>query len=141
MSEFLKGMETGATSAGILGIMGGAVVAGITALVGGPVAIAAAIGVGFFGLFGAALGAVATGTSPSAGDYRGNWAAGLPVVAALAYGAYALFSPAAPHNPPPRDPPAVTDSFNRVSSAQQYANTQWNVLPAPRATPKIPAPV
>jgi hypothetical protein len=135
MSEFIKGMYTGVTSAGIVGVIGGAVVAGVTALCGGPVAVAAAIGAGLFGLFGAALGAVAAGTSPSAGDYRGNWATGLPVAAALAYGAYAVFAPAAPQNVPPKNPPAVSIIFNRMSGAlpQTVVGTQ-----APAVRPCTP---
>lgn len=130
MGEFIKGMYTGVTSAGIVGIIGGAIVAGVTALFGGPVAGAAAIGAGIFGLFGAALGAVATGTSPSAGDYRGNWAAGLPVAAALAYGAYTLLAPAAPQNEPPKEPPAITAHFNAAGGAAPQKAVIW--VPASR---------
>ncbi|TAL31291.1 MAG: hypothetical protein EPN97_11160 [Alphaproteobacteria bacterium] len=136
MSEFIKGMYTGVTSAGIVGIIGGAIVAGVTALFGGPVAVAAAIGAGLFGLFGAALGAVATGTSPSAGDYRGNWAAGLPVAAALAFGAYALFAPAAPQNEPPKKPPSITAAFNAAGDASPQNTVVW--VSAVRQ-PKAPA--
>lgn len=83
MGDFAKGLMTGATSAGIVGLIGAVVIGGITALCAGPVGVAAAVGAGLFGLFGACLGAVATGTSPSAGDWRANWVAGLPVTGPL----------------------------------------------------------
>lgn len=128
-NEFLTGMYTGLTGAGIVGVIGVVLVGAVTALVGGPLGIATAIGGGLFGLFGAALGAVATGTSPSAGDWRGNWTAGIPVAAAIAYGAFSIFSPSAPQTEPPKMPPAVTTSFNSVAPAEktpgQIAAARW----------------
>ncbi|MEZ0226333.1 MAG: hypothetical protein ACAH83_17385 [Alphaproteobacteria bacterium] len=130
MADFIKGMFTGAMGAGICGVMGAAVVGGVTALFAGPVGLAAAVGAGLFGLFGAAMGAVACGTSPGAGDWRGNWVAGLPLTAALAYGAYAACAPAAPQNEPPKNPPAVSVIFNdRATGSEAPAVAVWAHAP------------
>lgn len=114
MSDFLKGLGTGAASAGIMGAIGAVLVGGVTALFGGPVAVAAAVGVGLFGLLGSALGAVACGTSPGAGDWRANWIAGLSLTAAMSFGAHAALAPS-PESPPKKTPPAVSMKFNAQS--------------------------
>jgi hypothetical protein len=120
--DFFRSLYYSPACVGIMGIIGGLIVGGMTALFSGPVAVAAAVGAGLFGVFGAALAALDTGTSGQ-GHCGVTWAVGLPAAALLAFGVYSALANSPHQTMPPKQTTALSQTidlsrtFNAVSPA------------------------